>query len=90
MVYNHLLYQGYTVRIGYIGNNEIDLKNNEKVYIQVALRIDNEATAQREFGNLLKIQDNYPKIVVTEDTFTGNSYEGIQTYSIRDFLTRFT
>lgn len=92
LVYNHLLYQGYTVRIGYIGNNEIDFigeKNNEKVYIQVALRIDNEATAQREFGNLLKIQDNYPKIVVTEDTFTGNSYEGIQTYSIRDFLTRF-
>ena len=68
LVYNHLLYRDYTVRIGYLGNNEIDFigeKDHEKIYIQVALRIDNEATAQREFGNLLKIQDNYPKLVVT-------------------------
>lgn len=32
------------------------------------------------------IQDNYPKIVVTEDSFDGNSYEGIQHCPIRQFL----
>ena len=78
LVYNHLLYKGYDIKVGYYGDKEIDFvgeKNGEKLYIQVALKIDSDKTAEREFGNLLKIQDNYPKIVVTEDTFSGNSYE---------------
>lgn len=92
LVYNHLLYKGYNIKVGYYGDKEIDFigeKNNEKIYIQVALKIDNEETAEREFGNLLKIQDNYPKIVVTEDSFNGNSYEGVQHYPIREFLLKF-
>ena len=71
-MYNHLLYKGYDIKVGYYGDKEIDFigeKNGEKLYIQVALKIDGD-TAEREFGNLLKIQDNYPKIVVTEDTFS--------------------
>lgn len=89
LVYNHLLYKGYEVKVGSYGDKEIDFigeKNGEKLYIQVALKIDSEKTAEREFGNLLKIQDNYPKIVVTEDAFEGNSYEGIRHCSIRQFL----
>lgn len=92
LVCNHLLYRGYTVRVGYLGNQEIDFigeKDHEKVYIQVSLRIDSEATARREFGNLLKIQDNYPKILVTSEPYTGNTYEGIRHYPIRDFLSEF-
>lgn len=92
LVYNHLLYKGYNVRIGYYGDKEIDFigeKNNERVYVQVALKIDSQQTAEREFGNLLKIQDNYPKMVITEDVFEGNTYEGIKQYSIRDFLMGF-
>lgn len=92
LVYNHLLYKGYNVRIGYYGEKEIDFigeKNNERIYIQVALKIDSQQTAEREFGNLLKIQDNYPKIVITEDVFEGNTYEGIKQYSIRSFLMNF-
>lgn len=89
LVYNHLLYKGYDIKVGYYGDKEIDFvgeKNGEKLYIQVALKIDSDKTAEREFGNLLKIQDNYPKIVVTEDTFSGNSYEGIRHFPIRQFL----
>ena len=89
LVYNHLLYKGYDIKVGYYGDKEIDFvgeKNGEKLYIQVALKIDSDKTAEREFGNLLKLQDNYPKIVVTEDTFSGNSYEGIRHCSIRQFL----
>lgn len=92
LVYNHLLYLGYEVRIGYIGDKEIDFigeKSNEKIYLQVALQINNETTAQREFGNLLKIPDNYLKIVVTDEAFQGNTYEGIRHYSIQDFLSGF-
>ena len=73
LVYNHLLYKGYDIKVGYYGDKEIDFigeKNGEKLYIQVALKIDSDKTAEREFGNLLKIQDNYPKIVITEDTFS--------------------
>ena len=87
-MYNHLLYKGYNIKVGYYGDKEIDFigeKNGKKLYIQVALKIDGD-TAEREFGNLLKIQDNYPKIVLTEDTFSGNSYEGIRHCSIRQFL----
>ena len=89
LVYNHLLYKGYEVKVGYYGDKEIDFigeRNNEKIYVQVALKIDNEKTVEREFGNLLKVPDNYPKLVVTEDSFHGNSYEGIQCCSVREFL----
>jgi hypothetical protein len=89
IVYNHLLYCGYQIKVGALAGQEIDFvceKAGEKLYVQVALRLDEEATIQREFGNLLKIQDNYPKIVVTNDQFTGNTYEGVKHLYIRDFL----
>lgn len=92
LVYNHLLYRGYTVKVGNWGTQEIDFvgeKDNERIYVQVALRIDDETTAQREFGNLLKIPDNYPKFVITADGVPGNSHEGIRIWPIRDFLTNF-
>ena len=89
VVYNHLLYLGYSVKVGNLGPLEIDFvceKASEKLYVQVALRLDNEQTIEREFGNLLKIQDNYPKMIVTEDEFHGNTYEGIRNVSVREFL----
>lgn len=89
IVYNHLLYKGYQVYVGANGSQEIDFvcqKNGEKLYIQVALRLDSEKTMAREFGNLLKIADNFPKMVITEDEFSGNTYEGIQHLTIRRFL----
>lgn len=92
VVFNHLLYRGYSVRIGNLGSQEIDFigeRDHERVYIQVALRIDDEETAKREFGNLMKIKDNYPKIVVTADAYSGSSYEGILHYPIRKFLSDF-
>ena len=89
IVYNHLLYRGYTIKVGISASSEIDFvceKGSEKLYVQVTLRLDSETTIERDFGNLLKIQDNYPKIVVSEDDFRGNSYEGIRHVFIRDFL----
>ena len=89
IVYNHLLYRGYTIKVGMAASSEIDFvceKGAEKLYVQVTLKLDSETTIEREFGNLLKVQDNYPKIVVSEDDFRGNSYEGIKHVFIRDFL----
>jgi predicted AAA+ superfamily ATPase len=88
LVYNELLFKGYQVQVGVIGTQEIDFiaqKNTEKWYIQVALALTEEKTLEREFGNLLKIQDNYRKTVVTLDTYQGASYKGIEVLNVRSF-----
>lgn len=90
VIYNHLLLSGYTVEVGIVGDHEIDFvakKAGERVYIQVALTLLEEKTIKREFGNLQRIKDNYPKMVVTMDSFSGNSVEGITALSLREFLT---
>jgi predicted AAA+ superfamily ATPase len=61
----------------------------EKIYIHVALRISEKQTAEREFGNLLTIKDNYPKYVVTLDDYTGSSHEGILHIPLKQFLIEF-
>ena len=89
VVYNHLLFQGYKVQIGVIGPNEIDFigeKDGEKLYIQVALSINDAKTIEREFGNLKNIPDNYTKMVITMDSFKGNTFEGIKAIDLRTFL----
>ena len=89
-VYNHLLYKGWEVKVGVFERYEIDFvcqRNGESMYIQVALRLNEQKTIEREFGSLLHINDNYPKYVITYDQFSGNSYQGIQHINIRDFLT---
>lgn len=89
VVYNHLLFKGYTVLVGKQDRNEIDFiaqKQGETHYYQVALTINDTKTLEREFGNLQAIPDNYPKTVITFDAFSGNSFEGIQTLSLEEFL----
>lgn len=89
IVHNHLLAEGYTVQIGILSSYEIDFiaqKNGEKLYLQVALSLLEEKTIAREFGNLQKINDNYPKLVITMDSFTGNTIEGILSVDLRSFL----
>jgi hypothetical protein len=89
LVYQHLIFSGYEVFVGKYGDYEIDFvaqKNNDKIYLQVAYRIINEETHKREFGNLLKIKDNFRKIVVSMDEIIGGDYEGIEHKNILDFL----
>lgn len=91
VVHNELLYRGYEVRTGSMGTRETDfvaIKDNETTYIQVALRLDNEKTVSREFGNLLEIEDNYPKLVITTDEQYRNTLKGVEHVNIRRFLTR--
>ena len=92
IVFNHLKYKGYTVKIGVLGDKEIDFvaqKNNETKYFQVALQMMDDKTIEREFGNLLLIKDNYPKYVISKETFSGNSFQGIEHWNIIDFLLKF-
>ena len=89
LVYNELLFRGYEVRIGWNGKRETDFiatRDNETTYIQVAWVLDSETTIMREFGNLLEIKDNYPKMVITSDEKFRNTIKGVEHVNIRKFL----
>lgn len=89
VVYNHLLFLGYQVQVGNLGALEIDFvaqRAGEKLYVQVALSINERQTVDREYGNLKKINDNFPKMVITLDAFQGNTDEGIVAMDLRSFL----
>ena len=89
-VYLHLIQQGYSVHVGQLKEQEIDFvadKSGDKLYVQVSLSVADEKTATREFGNLLAVQDNYPKYVVTlNDIILGDNQEGIRHMNLEEFL----
>ena len=88
LVYNQLITEDYKVFIGKHHDREIDfvaIKGNEIKYVQVAYQLPDEKVREREFGNLLKIEDNYEKIVVSADEFAVD-YKGIRHLHIRKFL----
>jgi predicted AAA+ superfamily ATPase len=88
IVYMELLRRGYKISVGRVDNDEIDFvceKHGDRVYIQVAYIIADAATVEREFGSLLKVNDNYPKYVISTDEFD-LSRSGIQHINIKKFL----
>lgn len=93
-VYLHLKGLGYKISVGTLPNGEIDFvaeKGGIPVYIQVAYLIADDSTMEREFGNLLKIQDNYPKYVISMNPMVRpQNYEGIRHLTLRQFLMRDT
>ena len=89
VVCNHLMTCGYDVKVGTLSTEEIDFvctRNGETLYVQVAIELSKPETIEREFGNLLKIKDNYPKIVVSGERSFENSFEGVEHVYVRDFL----
>lgn len=89
IVFLELKRRGYDVYVGKLDNTEIDFvaeKQGEKIYVQVTYKLDNEQTIEREFGNLLSIDDQYPKYVVSMDEFWKDSIEGVRHLYISDFL----
>lgn len=84
-----LLRRGYKVCVGRVGEKEIDFvgeKDGNKLYLQVCYLLNEESTIQREFGSLLDVKDNYPKLVLCkEGSFKGN-YEGIPAMKVEDWL----
>ena len=88
-VYLELKRRGYQVYIGKLNNQEIDFiaqKQNYKLYIQVAYKLESEQTIRREFSPLQAILDNYPKYVITMDEFWQGNLDGIIHWHIADFL----
>lgn len=87
IVYLEMLSRGYEIQVGKLDEQEVDFicyRGNEKIYIQVAYMI-NEKDAKREFGNLEKIHDNFPKYVISGD-LVNMSRNGIIHKNIIEFL----
>lgn len=92
IVYLHLRSHGYAVKFGDINGRKIDFiaqKNTQKIYIQVAQHINSPKIEEREFGNLMKIKDNFRKMVISEEIQSEVNYQGIEHTSLLTFLTIF-
>ena len=92
IVYFELKRRGFDVAIGKIDNLEIDFiatNMDNKLYIQVIESIVNEDVKNRELLPLIKIKDNYPKIVLSLDNVNNiakTSFEGIEIINLIDWL----
>lgn len=92
LVFHHLRTHYYEVFVGKAGDKEVDFiaeKDNKTIYIQVAYIISDEKTHHREFSNLLHINDNHRKLVVSMDEFASGNYKGIEHWHVRKFLVEF-
>lgn len=89
IVFLELLRRDYRVYIGKIGETEVDFvaeKPNDKLYIQVTESMQSPETRERELRPLQMIPDNYEKIVLSLDRNYINSYDGIKSLYLIDWL----
>ena len=89
VVYFELLRRGYDVAIGKVDSSEVDfiaIKADEKIYIQVTESMTSEDVRQRELAPLMKINDNYEKIVLSINPGMDSSYEGIKSINLIEWL----
>lgn len=88
IVYLELLRRGYKVSIGKVDDLEIDFiaeKDGDRIYYQVSASILDENTYTREITPLKKINDHYPKFIISMDEVP-MSDDGIKQMNIIDFL----
>jgi len=88
IVFIELLRRGFKVHVGKVDQNEIDFvayKGKEILYYQVCYLMDQVSTRERAFGVYKKIQDNFPKYVISMDQ-VDFSQNGIIHKHIEDFL----
>lgn len=88
IVYLELKRRGYEVYVGTLGTKEVDfvaIHDGKREYYQVSLTVKDDRTYQREIAPFLEIEDNYPKILLTEDS---GSYDdkGIEQKNVIDWL----
>ena len=89
VVYLELLRRGYEVHVGKMGQTEVDFvakKDDVISYYQVTASLMEQTTFEREIKPLKKINDNYPKRILTLERFTLGNYEGIEVLNAVDWL----
>ena len=92
IIYNHLIRLGYEVTVGQLQAGEVDFvcqkPEGQLLYVQASYIIADDATREREFGNLRAIKDNYPKYVISMTPLVSRQdSDGITHLHLRRFLT---
>ena len=89
IIYFELYRRGGRVYVGKNNDKEIDFvvqkSNNEREYYQVAFTVNDEKTFNREMASFKRINDNYPKYLLTLD-YDNTNIDGIQKLNIIDWL----
>ncbi len=89
VVFLELLRRYGTVYVGRMGNLEVDfvVQGDEgTIYFQVAESVLGEKALQRELTSLRKIEDNYPKYLLTLDDVDPIDHEGILQLNALDWM----
>lgn len=92
IIYLELLRRGYDVYIGKYDDLEVDFvakKPENTEYYQVALTTrseDDNKILERELAPLKKINDNYPKYILTLDEDLDADFDGIKKINALDWL----
>ena len=89
VIYLELLRRGYEVYVGKVDNLEVDfvaMDGKETRYYQVAATVRDQQTLQRELASLQKINDHYPKRILTLDEDPEADYDGIRRINALEWL----
>ena len=103
LIFNELRLRGYLVDVGVVQTRskdadgayrrsqlEVDFvcnRGSERVYVQSAYRLPTEEKRKQEMASLLKIDDSFRKIIITEDLIKRHMDEnGVEWVNVYDFL----
>ncbi len=90
IVYLELIRRGYRVYVGHLQNGEIDFvakKPHRLEYYQVSYSVMDDTTLRRELSPLEKLDDNYPKYLLTMDVLhKTDNHNGIEQKNVLDWL----
>ena len=88
VVYNELIYMGYSLTVFNINGKEIDFlaaKNGKEYFVQVAYSIAENSTYEREFSPFNITDNSRKKIIITNDEID-YSTSTVQHIKLEDFL----
>ena len=88
VVYNELIYMGYSLTVFNINGKEIDFlatKNGKEYFVQVAYSIAENLTYEREFAPFNMTDNSRKKIIITNDEID-YSTSTVQHIKLEDFL----
>ena len=90
IVYLELIRRGYRVYVGHLQNGEIDFVAkipHRLEYYQVSYSVMDDTTLRRELSPLEKLDDNYPKYLLTMDVLhKTDNHNGIEQKNVLDWL----
>lgn len=103
LIFNELRLRGYLVDVGVVQTRakdadgayrrsqlEVDFvcnRGSERVYVQSAYRLPTEEKRKQEMAGLLKINDSFRKIIITEDLIKHHMDDnGVEWVNVYDFL----